>query len=131
MKLLLVLAALSSLPAVAGVEKLGKYQQYRVQQSGDRSVVVKLSTTFETFDSCNHFSASGSFRAVESPAGSRSMVQEFVADFGVAGTEMACPRAKSPRGIKLESKAFEIKPAFGSVYALILVPANWELEVVE
>lgn len=128
--LMLALAfALAATSASAGVSKGGKYDLYRLNFDENKAVTVKFSTVYETSDSCNHFGLSGSLRTVEVPEGTQTVQQDFVADFAVFGTEIACPPMDGTRKIALESKEFVIKPAYGRIYATILVPSNFKLSV--
>jgi len=128
--LMLALAlALAATTASAEVIKGQKYDSYLIRTDSNKPVTVKVSTVYETEDSCNHFGLSGEFRKVEVPAGTQTMQQDFVAMFSVYGTEMACRPSEEIRKIPMESEAFVIKPAYGAVYATILVPAGFELSV--
>jgi hypothetical protein len=124
-----LILALVSVSASASVTKGQKFDSYHIRTDENQPVTVKFSTVYETSDSCNHFGLSGSVRKVEIPEGTQTVQQDFVADFSVYGTEMACPPMKGTRKIALESEEFVIQPAYGRIWATILVPASFKLSV--
>lgn len=124
-----LLLALASFSASAEVTKGEKYDSYYIRTDENKPVTLKLSTVYETSDSCNHFGLSGSVRKVEVPEDTQTVQQDFVASFSVYGTEMACPPMKGTRKIALESKEFVIQPAYGRIWATILVPSSFKLSV--
>lgn len=127
MKLLIALAiALASTSASAEFRKGEKYDSYYIRMDSDKPISVKVSTVYETTD-CNHFGLSGGFRKLETPNGTQTIMQDFVAKFGIMGTEIACPPSDEVRKIPLESDAFVIEPVRGRIYATILVPASFKL----
>jgi hypothetical protein len=127
--LALLTFALFSTPALAQVEMypMGKFNAIRIYSDAAEPVTVKLKTELKTTDGCNHFGLSGEFRVVALPEGTKTSVQDFVANFGIYQTEMACPPLDEARVVELESKPFTIEPKYNRVNATVLVPDNFEL----
>jgi hypothetical protein len=121
--------ALAATSASAEVTKGEKFDSYFIRTDENKPVTVKFSTVYETNDSCNHFGLSGNLRKIELPKGTQTVAQEFVAMFGVYGTEMGCPPMEGTRKIALESEEFVIQPSFNRIWVTILVPANFKLTV--
>ena len=121
---------LASLPFSAfAFEKTGNFVRYSMDETSSHSIRVVFKKTFTTLDGCNHFGLSGSMRPVKVPDGTRTVVQDFLANFAVISTKMACPPLRQPRTIKLESNSFEIQPISGEIYANILVPEGMTVEI--
>lgn len=124
-----LLFALLPILAFSYVEKQSKFDSYFIVEDDVKSVTVKLTHSFQTEDSCNHFGFMGGFREVRPIEGSESIVQDFVADFDVMQTQIGCPPSPEKRTIQLETKTFEIKPVLGKVYANILVPEKFQIQI--
>lgn len=128
----LLIALLASLPLSAlAFDKVGTYTRYRMDETSNHSIKVVFKTTISTDDNCNQFALSGNMRPVKVPKGSRTLVQDFLADFVAVHTEMACDRAPQKHLVHLESEKFEIQPIAGEIYANILVPFGMTVEVVQ
>lgn len=126
-----LLLALVSVSASASVTKGERFDSYYIRNDENKPVTVKFSTVYETSDSCNHFGLSGNLRKIEVPKGTQTVAQEFVAMFGVYGTEMGCPPMKGTRKIALESEEFVIEPSYNRIWVTILVPSDFTLTVKE
>jgi hypothetical protein len=125
MKTLILALALSfaALPAFAEIRKQASLDKYAFNYKTDRPMTVKITITYKTKDGCNHFGLTGDFRRLEVPGGGQTLLQDYVADFGVMGTLIGCAD-KEERTIVMESDPLVIEPISGYVMGSIAVPAG-------
>lgn len=123
MKTLFLALALSfaAMPAFAEMRKEASLDKYAFNYKTNKPMTLKIAVTFKTKDGCNHFGLTGDFRRLEERG--QSLMQDFVADFGVMGTLMGCAD-KEERTIVLESDPLVIEPVSGYVMGSIAVPAG-------
>lgn len=123
MKTLFLALALSfaAMPAFAEIRKQAALDKYAFNYKTDRPMTVKITVTFKTKDGCNHFGLTGDFRRLEEKG--QSLMQDYVADFGVMGTLIGCAD-KEERTIVMESDPLVIEPISGYVMGSIAVPAG-------
>jgi hypothetical protein len=132
MKILTMMTAIACLLAnslsFAQLVKRGTVDVYEISLESEKPLKFTLSNQFETNDGCNHFSILGDLRKLEIPEGQLTILQDFVAEVGISGTEMGC--ADGPkRVLNLESQEFVIYPVGGSIYGKIYVPTGFKINV--
>ena len=117
--------------AAAEVQKGGKFDHYDISEKEKPELKIKVTSSFETTDGCNEFGIQGSFRKIENSLGESNIAQDYLADFMVVHTMVACDPLPEPRTISLETEAFEIEAAGGMIRSRVLVPENMALKIEE
>jgi hypothetical protein len=108
-----------------------RLQVQRIQVNANRPIRVQVMSLVRG-DGCNKIGLGGGFRRIELVRGSTSLKQEFLADFAVVSTLMACvPAPKAPAVETLNSSIFEVQPMYGQIDVTFYLPVGLTLTLLD